>query len=278
VSNPVFSNSPYFGDPRDKRQTRGAGVAPGYATVNGSQVQDLERAFAGPPASPAQTGRMTYDDVIVKSAGLLAIVVTTASIAWFVFPGNTLVMLTGLIGGLVLGLVNAFRRQPSPGLIVGYAAFEGLFLGGISQVFEASYGGIVMQAVLATFATFAATLALFASGKVRVTPKFTRVVLIAAVGYMLFSLVNLGLMLFGAIDNPWGLRGTMIMGLPLGLVIGVAAVILAAAFLVMDFDSIKRGVEGGVPARFAWSAAFGLLVTLVWLYLEFLRLFAIMRD
>ncbi len=278
MSNPVFSNSPYFRDPRDKRQSSGAGVAPGYATVNGDQVQDLEQSFAGPSAGPAQTGRMTYDDVIIKSAGLLAIAVTTASIAWFVFPGNMLVMMTGVIGGLVLGLVNAFRRQPSPGLILGYAAFEGLFLGGISQVFEASYGGIVMQAVLATFATFAATLALFASGKVRVTPKFTRVVLVAAVGYMLFSLVNLGLMLFGALDNPWGLRGATIMGLPLGLVIGVAAVILAAAFLVMDFDSIKRGVEGGVPARFAWSAAFGLLVTLVWLYLEFLRLFAIMRD
>jgi uncharacterized YccA/Bax inhibitor family protein len=278
VSNPVFEKSPYFGDPRDKRRSRGGGTAPSYATVNGQQVQDLETAFAGPPAGPVQTGRMTYDDVIVKSGGLLAIIVTTAALAWFVFPGNALVMITGLVGGLILGLVNAFKREPSPALIVGYAAFEGLFLGGISQVFESAYGGIVMQAVLATFATFAATLLLFKSGKVRVTPKFTRTVLIAGAGYLLFSLVNLGLQVFGVMDNAWGLRGVSLMGIPLGVVIGLAAVVLAAAFLVMDFDSIKRGVEGGVPARFAWSAAFGLVVTLVWLYLEFLRLLAIFRE
>lgn len=275
MSNPVFENSPYFGDPRDKRRSR-AGAS--TTAVTGQQIQDLEQTYAGPAATPVQTGRMTYDDVIVKSSGLLAIIVATAAVAWFVFPGNALVMFTGLIGGLVLGLVNAFKREPSPGLIVGYAAFEGLFLGGISQVFEASYGGIVMQAVLATFATFAATLLLFTSGKVRVTPKFTRVVLIAGAGYLLFSLVNLGLMVFGVMDNAWGVRGLTIMGIPLGVVIGLAAVVLAAAFLVMDFDAIKRGVEGGIPARFAWSAAFGLVVTLVWLYLEFLRLLAILRE
>ncbi len=274
MSNPVFSNSPYFGEPRDQRRsTQAASPA-----VTGRQLQDLEQTYAAPSATPVQTGRMTYDDVIIRSGGLLAVVVTTAAHAWFVFPGNMLVMITGLVGGLILGLVNAFKREPSPALIVGYAAFEGLFLGGLSQIFEASYGGIVMQAVLATFATFAATLALFASGKVRVTPKFTRTVLVAALGYVLFSLVNLGLMWFGALDNPWGLRGTTIMGIPLGLVIGIAAVILAAAFLVMDFDAIKRGVVGGIPARYAWSAAFGLVVTLIWLYLEFLRLFAIMRE
>lgn len=276
MSNPVFENSPYFRDPTSRR--RGAATAPVPPPVSQQQVQDLEVAYAAPPATPVQAGRMTYDDVIIKSAGLLTIVVASAAVAWFVFPGNGLVMITGLLGGLVLGLVNAFRREPSPALIVGYAAFEGLFLGGISQVFEASYGGIVMQAVLATFATFAATLLLFTSGKVRVTPKFTRVVLAAGLGYLIFSLVNVGLMVFGVTDNAWGLRGATVMGIPLGIVIGLAAVVLAAAFLVMDFDAIKRGVEGGVPARFAWSAAFGLLVTLVWLYLEFLRLLAIFRE
>ena len=275
MSNPVFENSPYFGDPRDRRRSRSGAATTG---VSAQQLQQLEQTYAGPSATPVQTGRMTYDDVIVKSGGLLTVVVARAAVAWFVFPGNVLVMITGLLGGLVLGLINAFKREPSPALIVGYAAFEGLFLGGISQVFESAFGGIVMQAVLATFATFAATLLLFTSGKVRVTPKFTKVVLIAGVGYLLFSLVNLGLMAFGVMDNAWGLRGITIMGIPLGIVIGLAAVVLAAAFLVMDFDAIKRGVEGGIPARFAWSAAFGLVVTLVWLYLEFLRLLAIFRE
>jgi uncharacterized YccA/Bax inhibitor family protein len=275
VSNPVFENSPYFGDPRARRGGRAGSATSG---VTPQQLQQLEQTYAGPAATPVQTGRMTYDDVIIKSGGLLTIVVAAAAVAWFVFPGNALVMITGLLGGLVLGLVNAFKREPSPALIVGYAVFEGLFLGGISQVFEVAYGGIVMQAVLATFATFAATLLLFTSGKVRVTPKFTRIVLVAAVGYMLFSLVNIGLMVFGVMDNAWGVRGVSIMGIPLGVVIGLVAVVLAAAFLVMDFDAIKRGVQGGIPARYAWSAAFGLVVTLVWLYLEFLRLLAILRE
>ncbi len=278
MSNPVFESSPYFGEPKQDRRAGGATARGAAATISAQQVQDLEQTYAAPPAAPVHTGRMTYDDVIIRSAGLLAIVVTTGAVAWFAFPGNALVMIVGVIGGLVLGLVNAFKREPSPALIVGYAAFEGLFLGGISYLFEASYPGIVVQAVIATFATFAATLALFMSGKVRVTPKSTRIALIAMTGYLVFSLVNFGLMMFGAVDNPWGLRGMTIMGIPLGIVIGIAAVLLAAWCLVMDFDAIKRGVQGGVPARFAWSAAFGLLVTLVWLYLEFLRLLAIFRE
>lgn len=276
MSNPVFENSPYFGDPKSGRRADGAArTAP---AVTAQQVEQLEDTFAAPPASSVQMGRMTYDDVIIKSAGLLALLVGSAAVAWFLFPGNMLVLIGGLVGGLVLGLVNAFRREPSPGLIMGYALFQGLFLGALSYVFEATWSGIVLQAVLATFATFAATLLLFTSGKVRVTPKFTRVVLVAGVGYLLFSLINIGLMVFGVTDNAWGLRGTMIMGIPLGVIIGIGAVILAAAFLVMDFDAIKRGVEGGIPARFAWAAAFGLVVTLVWLYLEFIRLLAILRG
>lgn len=272
MSNPVFANNPYFKDPQQ------AGAA-GGTPVTAQQVEQLEASFAAPPAAPAQTGRMTYDDVIVRSGGLLAVVVATAAVAWFLFPGNLVVLVGGAIGGLVLGLVNAFRREPSPALILGYAAFEGLFLGALSAVFEAMWPGIVLQAVLATFATFAASLALFASGKVRVTPKFTRIVLVAMVGYLIYSLVNVGIMMFGATGTAWGLNDSVtIMGIPLGIVVGLVAVVLAAASLIIDFDAIKRGVERGVPARFAWQAAFGLVVTLVWLYLEFLRLLAIFRN
>jgi uncharacterized YccA/Bax inhibitor family protein len=276
MSNPVFENSPYFSDPKKSRQGAGAGTY--QPAVSAQQVAQLEETFAAPPAAPVHTGRLTYDDVIIKTAGLLALVVVSAAVAWFVFPGNVLVMAVGVIGGLVLGLVNAFKREPKPGLIVGYALFEGLFLGGISWIFEANYGGIVLQAVLATFATFAVTLALFTSGKVRVTPKSTRILLIALIGYAVFSLVNVMLMVFGAVDDPWGLRGATIMGIPLGLLIGAVAVFLAAWCLVMDFDAVKRGVEAGVPRKYAWSAAFGITVTLVWLYIEFLRLLAIFRD
>ena len=117
---------------------------------------------------------------------------------------NPLLTFGGAIVGLVLGLVNAFKREPSRALILAYAAAEGLFLGGISAVFEATYGGIVLQAVLGTVATFVAALFLFTSGKVRVTPKLTRFVLIALVGYALFSLVNVVLMITGVVDRPVG--------------------------------------------------------------------------
>lgn len=292
MSNPVFENSPYFGERRQQRATtpNGYPTHPGYAPQGGTtyqqapavdpyQVQHLEQAYQQPAAGPAQTGRMTYDDVIVKTGGLLALVVAMGALNWFVLGGNPLATYGGLAIGFVLGLVNAFKREPSPALIAVYAAAEGLFLGGISMVFEAIYPGIVLQAVLATGATFVATLLLFSSGAVRVTPKMTRFVLIALVGYALFSLVNLGIMLFGSGDAAFGLRSSVeIMGIPLGVFIGVFAVGLAAICLIMDFDAIKRGVEGGIPSRFAWSAAFGLIVTLVWLYIEFLRLIAILRG
>ena len=292
MSNPVFENSPHFGERRQQRATtpNGYPAHPGYAPgagttyqqppmVDPNQVQHLEHSYHQPAAGPAQTGRMTYDDVIIKTGGLLALVVGTAAVSWFVFGANMIVTFGAMVVGLVLGLVNAFKREPSPALIASYAAAQGLFLGGISMVFEALYPGIVLQAVLATLATFAATLVLFKSGAVRVTPKMTRFVLIALVGYALFSLVNLGIMLFGSGDAAWGLRSSVeIMGIPLGVIIGVFAVGLAAICLIMDFDAIKRGVEQGAPARYAWSAAFGLLVTLVWLYLEFLRLLAILRG
>lgn len=311
MSNPVFERSPIFGE-KAGRTPNGYPAYPGYTPGQGTQtaspqqpyggqyatqqpyaqpqqghgqgasVEDLERAYQAPPAAPADTGRMTYDDVIMKTGMVLGVIVLAAAANWFLFGANMVLTFGGLIVGLVLGLVNAFKREPSPALIMGYAAAEGLFLGGISAVFNTMYEGIVLQAVIGTMSVFAVSLFLFKSGAVRVTPKFTRWVLIAVVGYALFSLVNLGLMIFGATDLAWGVRGMELnllgFDIPLGVLIGVFAVGLAALMLIMDFDSIKRGVEGGAPARYAWSAAFGLAVTLVWLYIEFLRLLAILRG
>ncbi|WP_226921647.1 Bax inhibitor-1/YccA family protein [Georgenia subflava] len=309
MSNPVFEKSPYFGA-NAQRTPKGYPAYPGYTPGGqagagytqpgqaaygqapagygqqapgqapaGYQVNDLEHAYRQPSAAPADTGRMTYDDVIVKTGVVLGVIILAAAANWLLFGPSMLLTIGGAIVGLVLGLVNAFKREPSPALILAYAAAEGLFLGGISAVFNAQFEGIVLQAVLGTTATFVAALFLFKSGTVRVTPKLTRFVLIALVGYALFSVVNVVLMLTGVSDDPWGLRtGVEIFGIPLGVLLGVFAVGLAAICLIMDFDSIKRGVEAGVPGRFAWAAAFGLAVTLVWLYIEFLRLLAILRG
>lgn len=300
VSNPYFDRNPVFngtatrtpaGYPTYPGYTPGAGRPAqqgtarqqgpgGYAPQQAPQdMTGFEQTYRGPDAAPADTGRMTYDDVIVKSALVLGTVVLAAAANWFLLGANPLLTFGGAIVGLVLGLVNAFKREPSPALIMAYAVAQGLFLGGISAVFGAMYEGIVLQAVVATFAVFAVSLGLFASGKVRVTGKFTRFLLIGMLGYLAFSLVNVVLMLTGVSTDPWGLRtGVEIFGIPLGLLVGVVAVFLAAMSLIMDFDSIKRGVEAGVPGRYAWAAAFGLAVTLIWLYLELLRLLAILRS
>ncbi|MEP7763007.1 Bax inhibitor-1/YccA family protein [Sanguibacter sp. 25GB23B1] len=275
MGSPVFSKNPAFsqnanpsqlGTPASGQnaqfgQSMGYGAAPDAAT--------LGSMYDAPSATTAQTGRLTYDDVIIKTVGLLAIIIAVGAVTWFTVPE---LFFVGAIVGLVLGLVNAFKREPSPALIVAYAVAQGVFLGGLSAYFEAMWDGIVLQAVVATFATFTACLFLFRSGRVRVTPRFTRWLLFAMVGYMAFSLVNLVVILFGGAED-WGLRNG-----PIGIIIGLVAVGLASASLIVDFDSIQRGVRNGVPAKFAWTAAFGLVVTLIWLYIEFLRILAIFQS
>jgi uncharacterized YccA/Bax inhibitor family protein len=286
VSNPVFSNSEIFGDPNAKRAKaqRGGTVTtqPAYGQpypglprdgASGAPVDaaTLDQMYGAPAATTAQTKRLTYDDVIIKTGGLLALLVVVGAATWVLAPG---LFIVGAIVGLVLGLVNAFKKTPSPALITAYVVAQGVFVGGISAFYEAEFNGIVGQAVLATLAVFASALFLFRSGRVRVTPKFTRILMVGMVGYLAYSVINLVLMLFGVGGGEYGpLRSGL-----LGVVVGLVAVGLAAMSLVLDFDSIKRGVEQGVPAKFAWSAAFGLIVTLVWLYLELLRLLSILRG
>ncbi len=301
MSNPVFNNSAVFGEPKNRRGGAATQAAPAYgarprrarARVRhapaGRAVGCLRRPDRGRGAARRDVQRTVGDHGGHQAphvrrrdhedGGLLALLVVVGAASWYLTPQMPFLYLLGAVAGLVLGLVNAFKRNPSPALIIAYTVAQGLFLGGISLAFgtmTVGNGGnltdIVFQAVLATVATFAAALFLFRSGKVRVTPKFTRWLLIAMVGYLAFSLVNVVLVLFGVLDG-WGMRGGTI-----GIVVGLIAVGLAAASLIVDFDSIKRGVEAGVPAKFAWSAAFGLMVTLIWLYLEFLRLFAILQS
>jgi uncharacterized YccA/Bax inhibitor family protein len=218
---------------------------------------------------------MTYEDTIAKTAGLFVTVLVFGAVGWM-FPG---LMLIGAIAGLALGLVNAFKREPSPILIFLYAAAQGLFLGGISQFFEAQWPGIVVQAVLGTFSVFFVTLLLFRSGKVRTSPRATKIFMVAIVGYLVFVVVDILLSVFGVVPGMFGARGILLFGwLPLGVVVGLLAVLLAAYSLVMDFEFVKNGVENRVPRKYGWSAAFGLMVTLIWLYIEILRIIAIVRG
>jgi uncharacterized YccA/Bax inhibitor family protein len=242
--------------------------------------EQLQQMYNQPAAGPADTGRMTYDDVIVKTAACLAVVVAGAAVTMFVSLGlASILMIVGALGGFVLALVNTFKKQPSPALILAYAGLEGLFLGGLTRILDGMYPGVGLQAVIGTLSVFGVTLLLFKSGKVRATPKAMRFFMIAIIGYAVFSLINMVMMWTGAVDSPFGLRTEVeILGIPLGVFIGLLAIGLAAFSLIMDFTSIEAGVRSGAPQRFSWTAAFGLTVTLVWLYVEIIRLLAILRG
>ena len=260
-----------------------------YAKASGTAPTAVPTATAAPaPAAPpagtptdfdyvtaAGGARLTINDVVVKTAMLFVVTVIFAVIGWNTVAAMPWVLWVGMIGGLVLGLVNAFKRVPSPGLILLYGVFEGLFLGGISQWYNefamgSGYEGIVLQAVVATMTTFGVMLALYLTGIIKVNKKFVSIMIVAAVSYMLLGIASLVAALFGVGDG-WGFYG--ITGL--GLIICVVGVLIAAFFLLLDFEAIAQGIRMGAPERESWRMAFGLTVTLVWLYLEFLRLLAV---
>ena len=267
-SNPAFSNSPAF----SASAVKAAQLArPASPELTAEQLTEL---YSRPSATPAETDRMSYEDTIVKIVVSFAILLGGAVVGWFI----PTLFLPAMIVGFVLALVNIFKKKPSPGLVLAYAAVEGVFVGGVTNFFEFLYPGIAVQAVMGTFVVIGVTLALFASGKVRASAKATKVFMIAMVGYLVFSALNLVLMWTGVNDQPFVLRSQEIFGIPLGLILGILVILLAAYSLVLDFDSIKTGVERGAPRVFGWTAAFGIMVTVVWLYLEILRLLAILRE
>ncbi|RZS87340.1 putative YccA/Bax inhibitor family protein [Motilibacter rhizosphaerae] len=258
--NPVFNRSAAFSQ-------RG-----GYATFRDVPTPtpgSLEDMYRRPAASAVDMGRMTVDDAVMKTLISFVVLVGFAALGWFV-PALAFV---GMIVGLVLGLVVSFKQSTNPALVLGYAAAEGLFVGGISSVFQDRWPGIVSQAVIGTLVAFGAMLALYATGVVKATPKFVKVVATAGLAYMGIALASLVGALFG-VGGGWGFYGVS----GLGLLLCAAGVALAAAYLVLDFDFVEQGVRNGLPERYSWLAAFGLLATVVWLYVELLRLLAILRG
>ena len=178
-------------------------------------------------------------------------------------------MWVGMIGGLALGLVNAFKASVSPALVLLYGALQGLFLGGISYLYSSLADGIILQAVVATMVTFGVMLTLYLTGIIKVTKKFQSIMLVALVSYLILGVGNLIWSLFG------GGGGLGIYGTGFGPIVAVLGVLIAAFFLLLDFEAISQGIKAGAPERESWRMAFGLLVTLIWLYLEFLRLLSL---
>jgi uncharacterized YccA/Bax inhibitor family protein len=234
-----------------------------------------EKTFAGLPRATSASEAMTLQGTINKSFVLLLVLLAAALYPWSQYmasgnPGDVSVvavpMVVGLFGGLILALIISFKATAAPYLSIPYAACEGLALGGISAIFERKYPGIAIQAVGLTFGVMAALLFAYTSRLIRVTQRFRSIVVGATLGIALFYVVAMVLGFFHV--NVGQLYGPS----PLGIIVSLVVVGVAALNLVLDFDMIESGVAQGAPRYMEWYSAFGLLVTLVWLYLEMLRL------
>ncbi|WP_129360735.1 MULTISPECIES: Bax inhibitor-1/YccA family protein [Micrococcaceae] len=237
-------------------QQQGGQQAPSAASLN--------QMYNAPAATSADMQRATMDDVVVKTLSMLGLIAVGGAVGWFL---GGISALFGIIG-FVLAMVVIFKRKTSPALVMAYAACEGLFLGGISRIFESQFGGIVLMAVVSTLVVFLGMLALYAKAGVRISGKTAKVLAIGMVAYLVFIVGNL---IFGAFTGS-SMRDFTIFGIPVGIIIGLLAVIMACACLIQDFQQIDGALRAGVPQKESWRLAFGLIVTLVWLYVEILRL------
>jgi uncharacterized YccA/Bax inhibitor family protein len=212
------------------------------------------------------------DDVVTKTGISFLVTVLAAAVTW-ALPGSTgwALAIPAAFIGFVLALVISFKMIANPAATLAYAALEGIFLGAVSEAFNAYYPGIVMQAVIGTFGVFAGMLVVYKTGAIRVTPRFTRWLVGALVGVLVLALANGIASIFVA--GGLGLRS----GGTAAIIFSLVVIGVGAMSLLVDFDMADQAIRRGVPARFAWYVSFGLLVTVVWLYLEILRLIGYLR-
>lgn len=220
------------------------------------------------------SGQATLVDVITNTAKIFGLVVVGAAYGWITAETNPTLALIAFGVAFVLSLVNAFKKQVSPALVLLYGAAEGVALGAISRYVDNAYGpGIAQQAVIGTMVVFALMLGLYQSKIIKVNGRFMKMFTVAMFSYLAIAIASLVAGMFGVGDG-WGFYGTQF-----GLILCVVGVGLAAFSLVMDFEVITQAVAQGIPQRESWRLAFGLTVSLVWLYTELLRLLAILnRD
>jgi uncharacterized YccA/Bax inhibitor family protein len=258
TSNPAFRNLPSggFGGGYAGFQTQPQGGTPGYG------------GYQAPPTTGDRP--MTVDDVVTKTGMTIGLALITGIITAVAVQSGAISpfppMIAGLIVGLVLSLIIIFKRLPNPALVLSYSAAEGVFLGAITGVFNLLVPGIAIQAVLGTTLVFITMLVVYKTGAVRVTPKLTKWIIGATVAAAGLMLINLLLSFFGV---NMGIRDG---DSPIAIIFSIIVIGIAAFNFLLDFDMADQMIRTGMPSKWAWYAAFGLMTTLVWLYLEILRL------
>jgi uncharacterized YccA/Bax inhibitor family protein len=254
----------------------GQAAGGGRAAVATPSPVDLRKMYDQPAYTGPRTitRYMTLDDVVVRTAAMLGVLLVAGAASWELVPTHNAgaIVFLSIIAGFALAMYMSFTMRANAVTALLYAGLEGVALGAISRVFNAAYQGIVVQAVTGTVMVAAGMLFVYRIGAIRVTPRFTRVLLGGMFGVIGLMVVNAIAYLF----HPGGLG--LRSGGALAVIFSLVCIGLAAMNLVFDFDMIERGIRQGADQRFAWFAAFGLTVTLVWLYLEILRLLSYLRE
>jgi uncharacterized YccA/Bax inhibitor family protein len=275
--NPVFARSEGFN-------------ARSNQTYPGGQYADPSQWGTGTPGGPVtqvDQGRMTIDTVVQKTGITLGVVVLVAAATWVITPDITSdaalsslygLSVIGALGGFALAMVNTFKKVVSPPLILLYAALQGVFVGAFSKALEAMFaqngtapGGLVIGAVVGTMAAVAGTLAAYKFFNIKVGTRFYKWVVAAGMGFLAVTFLDL---ILGFFNAEIGLNGFG----PLGLIMSVVGLGLGVLFLILDFDQVERGIAAGLPESESWRAAFGLTATIVFIYIEILRILAILRG
>ena len=288
-SNPVFSRAEGFSG---RRTTSASGMSypaygdPSARTRDPYATTTPQRGYGGPQQGPTRTdldrGPMTIDTVVQKTGVTLGLVVLAAVLTWVMTPNLSAydssagslysLALLGALGGFVLSMVNSFKRVVSPALVMAYAVLEGVFVGAFSKVLQAQFGdGLVIGAVGGTVAAVVGTLAAYKFFDIKVGQRFRTWVVAAMFGFVAVSLIDMVLGFFGA---SFGFNGFG----PMGFLSSLVGLGLGVLMLILDFDFVERGIAAGLPERESWRAAFGLTVTIIWIYIELIRLLAILRG
>ncbi len=281
-SNPVFSRSEGFNGRTATRSSSGM-TYPGYDAPQASgraQTQYAPPEYADPTGGQS-SGAMTIDSVVQKTGLTLGTTIVVAVLTWFLTGpldseaalGSLYALsMFGALAGFALAMVNSFKKVISPALVLAYAAVEGVFVGAFSKALEAQFGdGLVMGAVVGTFAAVAGTLAAYKFFNIKVGDKFRKFTVAAIFGFVAVSLFDFVLGFFSSSIGINGFGG-------LGLVMSFIGLGLGVLMLILDFDFVERGIAARLPERESWRAAFGLTVTIIWIYIELLRILAILRG
>jgi len=273
--NPVFRNSDEF---KPGYNAYGNATYAGNGAAHTGYGTDPSTWAVGTPGlqdTRTTSGPMTIDSVVQKTGVTLLVVMVAAVAAWVMTPSITSdaamssvygTAMIGSLGAFALSMINSFKKIISPALVLAYAALQGVAMGGLSKAFDAQFGsGVVTGAVIGTFAAFAGTLAAYKFFDIKVGQKFRTIVMASVFGMVGLSLMELVLGFFGSSLGLFGVSG-------LGMVTAVLGLVLGVAMLVMDFDFVEQGVRNRLDERESWRAAFAITVSLVWIYMNLLRI------